>query len=128
VLAGGGGKGAWQFGVLRAFHEQGGRFDVVSGTSVGALNGAIWCTGEMHVGNKIWGAMRLKRIFLLRKWQIPLVLFGTVSRLYYAFSNGYADFRGSHNLILYRIFGIVAMAPFLSVLGLFIPTPPNWFS
>ena len=41
VLCGGGGKGAYQLGVLRAFREQGIKFDVVAGSSVGALNAAL---------------------------------------------------------------------------------------
>jgi hypothetical protein len=63
VLEGGGAKGAWQFGVLEAFAESGIEFDVVSGTSVGALNGAIWCTGKIDIGHEMWWDMTLARVF-----------------------------------------------------------------
>jgi len=41
VLSGGGAKGAYQVGVLRALRELGTRIDAVSGASIGALNGGI---------------------------------------------------------------------------------------
>ncbi|WP_267273609.1 patatin-like phospholipase family protein [Pseudomonas putida] len=41
VLSGGGAKGAYQVGVLRALRELGTRIDVVSGASIGALNGGV---------------------------------------------------------------------------------------
>lgn len=43
VLSGGGAKGAYQVGVLKALQEYGIRIDVISGASIGALNGAILC-------------------------------------------------------------------------------------
>jgi NTE family protein len=41
VLSGGGAKGAWQAGLVRALAELGVQVDVVAGASIGALNGAI---------------------------------------------------------------------------------------
>ena len=41
VLSGGGAKGAYQVGVLRALQELGTRVDMVSGASIGALNGGV---------------------------------------------------------------------------------------
>lgn len=41
VLSGGGAKGAYQVGVLRALRELGTQVDMVSGASIGALNGGI---------------------------------------------------------------------------------------
>lgn len=41
VLSGGGAKGAYHVGVMKALHEVGTRVDVVAGASIGALNGAI---------------------------------------------------------------------------------------
>lgn len=51
VLSGGGAKGAYQVGVLKALRELGTRIDVVSGASIGALNGAIFCAApSLDVG------------------------------------------------------------------------------
>lgn len=41
VLAGGGARGAYQVGALRALIEAGRRYDFVAGISVGALNGSL---------------------------------------------------------------------------------------
>ena len=41
VLSGGGAKGAYQVGVVKALAEAGVRVDAVAGASIGALNGAI---------------------------------------------------------------------------------------
>jgi len=47
ALAGGGGKGAYQVGVLRALRAAGVRPDVIAGTSVGALNATLLCLDEL---------------------------------------------------------------------------------
>jgi len=41
VLSGGGAKGAYQVGVLKALLQSGARVDAISGASIGALNGAV---------------------------------------------------------------------------------------
>lgn len=41
VLSGGGAKGAYQVGMLKAFGDMGGQVDAVAGASIGALNGAV---------------------------------------------------------------------------------------
>lgn len=40
-MSGGGGKGAYQFGVWKALRKLNIKFDIVTGTSIGALNGAL---------------------------------------------------------------------------------------
>ncbi len=56
VLAGGGGKGAYQIGAWRALHELGidKLIGAVAGTSVGALNGALFVSGEYRKSVKLW--------------------------------------------------------------------------
>ncbi len=44
-LGGGGAKGSVHLGVLRAFEEEGIKFDVVVGTSIGSLIGALYARG-----------------------------------------------------------------------------------
>lgn len=39
VLSGGGSKGAYESGCMKALQELGYHFDIVTGTSIGALNG-----------------------------------------------------------------------------------------
>ena len=45
VLSGGGARGIAHLGAIKALEEEGIRFDVVSGTSAGALIGALYCYG-----------------------------------------------------------------------------------
>lgn len=54
VLAGGGARGAYQIGVWRALQELGVSFDLVAGTSVGALNGALIVQGDYQVAEEMW--------------------------------------------------------------------------
>ena len=46
VLAGGGARGSYQVGAYQALQEIGWRPDVITGTSVGCLSGALFVTGK----------------------------------------------------------------------------------
>lgn len=55
VLAGGGGKGAYEIGAWKALRERTDlKISAVSGTSVGALNAALFCTGDFELAENIW--------------------------------------------------------------------------
>ena len=54
VLAGGGAKGSYQFGFWRALRELGIDFQIVTGSSVGALNGALMASGLYENGLEMW--------------------------------------------------------------------------
>lgn len=56
VLAGGGGKGAYQIGVWRYLAENGVTEKIcgVSGTSVGALNAALFAAGDLARAEDLW--------------------------------------------------------------------------
>ena len=54
VLAGGGARGAYQIGAWKALVEAGVKINAVAGTSVGALNGALICMGDVELAEKIW--------------------------------------------------------------------------
>lgn len=54
VLSAGGARGAYQLGCWRAFLERGIRFDAVSGSSIGALNGALVCQGDWQSAYDLW--------------------------------------------------------------------------
>ncbi|MCQ4321152.1 patatin-like phospholipase family protein, partial [Stutzerimonas stutzeri] len=62
VLAGGGSLGAVQVGMLQALIEAGVRFDLVVGSSVGAINGAYFATQPNPAGvaalAKTWSGLR----------------------------------------------------------------------
>lgn len=57
VLGGGGSKGAYQIGVWQAMREMKMDYQVVTGTSVGALNGALMAQGEFEAAYDLWWNM-----------------------------------------------------------------------
>jgi predicted acylesterase/phospholipase RssA len=63
VLAGGGAKGAYAFGCLRAFRRCGIHFDAVAGTSVGALNALIWSANAFKEGRRLWSNLSFKSVY-----------------------------------------------------------------
>lgn len=63
VLSGGGSKGSYQIGVWKALRELKFDFDIVTGTSVGALNGALIVQHNYHKAIKIWNKINLKVLF-----------------------------------------------------------------
>ena len=54
VLEGGGAKGAYQIGAWKALREAGVKIKGIAGTSVGALNGALMCMGDLELAEKVW--------------------------------------------------------------------------
>lgn len=67
VLAGGGNRGAYQMGMLRALAERGVIADIVVGCSVGAINAAIYAgrptIEEIHLGTDTWRQLTAERVF-----------------------------------------------------------------
>lgn len=63
ALEGGGAKGAYHMGVVKAFLEEGYQFDGVTGTSIGAINAAVIAQGSFEEGYALWEKMDLDCIF-----------------------------------------------------------------
>lgn len=62
VLEGGGAKGAYQIGVWKALREYGVKIKAIAGVSVGALNGALICMGDVERAESIWQNISYSRI------------------------------------------------------------------
>lgn len=62
VLEGGGAKGAYQIGAWEAFRYLGIEFDAVTGTSVGALNGALYVQGDYEKAYDLWYNLRPEQV------------------------------------------------------------------
>lgn len=62
VLAGGGGKGAYQIGVFKALEEYGADdyITMVSGSSVGALNAILFAYGDIKMAEDLWSGISHK--------------------------------------------------------------------
>jgi NTE family protein len=65
VLAGGGAKGSYQVGVWRALTELGWRPDIITGTSVGSLNGALFVMDQYETARDMWLTIRSKDVMTL---------------------------------------------------------------
>lgn len=63
VLSGGGSKGAYQMGVWKALRQLKIDYSIVTGTSVGALNGALMVQGNFHKGLALWRKLSFNLIF-----------------------------------------------------------------
>ena len=65
VLSGGGGKGAYQIGVLRALAEEGQLDHVaaVAGTSIGAVNAVLFAQGDFDKAYKTWDDIDMGVLF-----------------------------------------------------------------
>ena len=63
VLSGGGAKGAYQIGVWKALRKMKIQIDIVTGTSVGALNGAMIVQKDYRNAKKLWKNMNFQLVF-----------------------------------------------------------------
>ena len=54
VLEGGGAKGSYHIGAIKALSENGYEFDGVTGTSVGAINAALVAQGDIDLCYELW--------------------------------------------------------------------------
>lgn len=72
VLSGGGGRGAFQCGVIEELDAQGWRPDMLVGTSIGSHNAALWAAGGVARVVAFWDRVRthhMQRFFRLRGWE-----------------------------------------------------------
>ena len=54
VLGGGGARGSYEMGVWKALIDLGEEIDIVTGTSIGAVNGALIAQGDYKQASKLW--------------------------------------------------------------------------
>src|SRR5262249_29440595 len=90
VLEGGGAKGAYQIGCLLAFQERHIEFDVIAGTSVGALNGALASSHKLEKGEEYWRKLSFGHVVAPQWWFIPITpLLLLYASSYYYNQRGY---------------------------------------
>lgn len=63
ILSGGGARGAYEVGVVRALVERGRQFDLVLGTSIGAINAAFFAQGDLERWERMWCGLHTKDVF-----------------------------------------------------------------
>lgn len=63
ALEGGGVRGAFHMGAVKALLEEGYEFGGITGTSIGALNGAVIAQGDFEAGYKLWESIDAPLLF-----------------------------------------------------------------
>lgn len=63
VLAGGGSKGAYEVGFVKALHELGIDYQIVTGTSIGALNGCLLAQQDYQAMEDLWKQLDVSKVF-----------------------------------------------------------------
>lgn len=74
VLEGGGSRGAYQAGALKAFFEAGYKFDIVVGTSIGAINGAMIAQNDFNKLYTLWKNIQFSNVMDLDDNKINRIL------------------------------------------------------
>ena len=62
VLQGGASRGAYIIGAYRALEEAGKQYDAITGTSIGAINGAMIAQGSVQEAWDLWYSLEYKRV------------------------------------------------------------------
>lgn len=65
VLAGGGAKGSYQVGVYKALQELGWQPDIITGASVGSLNGVMFTMGALAQAEHLWRTMEDRDVLVM---------------------------------------------------------------
>lgn len=63
VLSGGGSKGAYQIGVWKALRKLNYKYDIVTGTSIGSVNGMLMVQNEYKKAVKLWKNIGFTDVF-----------------------------------------------------------------
>lgn len=64
VLGGGGAKGAYQAGCIKALNELNITFDIITGTSIGALHTLLYVMEDFETIEKLWHTITIKDVIL----------------------------------------------------------------
>jgi NTE family protein len=68
VLSGGGGRGAFQAGVLEHLESIGWKPDIIVGTSIGSMNAAVYAVGGIGQLQKMWESIRTRDMHRFFRW------------------------------------------------------------
>ena len=64
ALSGGGSLGGYEYGAIQALIEAGYHFDVITGTSIGALNGMLLAAARMDRMKKVWESVTIDDVIV----------------------------------------------------------------
>lgn len=98
VLAGGGSKGSYEVGFVRALNELGIDYQIVTGTSIGALNGCLLAQNDIQAMEDLWNTMDINSVFagdFNKDFSIDLDSVLNQSHLYISFFKSYVKEKGA---------------------------------
>ena len=93
VFGGGGAKGAYQIGAVKALLKLKIKYDIITGCSVGSINGAIVAQGDFDLGLKLWKTLSTDKILDLKEEETEI-------NIKDAFENSGYDYTNLKNLLL----------------------------
>ena len=73
VLGGGGAKGSYEMGAWKAFDELGKTWDIITGTSIGSLNGAVIAEGDFQKAEYLWKNIDFEKLFHEDEENVPRI-------------------------------------------------------
>ncbi len=80
ALEGGGVKGAYHIGVMTALREMGlADFDGYVGTSIGAINSAMFCAGDWEKTLELWDNINMQKVLNMDELTIKEIMQGQLS-------------------------------------------------
>lgn len=74
ALGGGGSRGSYEIGVLKALKEMNIEIGAITGTSIGAINGASFLMGDMELMEEIWRSLHRDSLIKFKDISIPEVI------------------------------------------------------
>ena len=63
VLSGGGAKGSYQIGVWKALRKLNIKIDIVTGSSIGAINAAMFAQNKYFLAKRLWKKIKTENLF-----------------------------------------------------------------
>ena len=87
VLAGGGAKGSYQIGVWRALQELDWTPDIITGASVGTLNGCLFTMGKIQEAEDLWRSLEIHDVLEVPATLKPEELFSPFNWKYLIYFN-----------------------------------------
>jgi len=74
VLEGGGSRGAYHMGAVKAIIEKGYNITGITGTSIGSINGAMIAQGDFEAAYKVWENIKYDTLFDIDEKKVMLAL------------------------------------------------------
>lgn len=64
ALCGGGSRGSYELGVWRSMRENGISAEIIAGTSIGSLNGALMVQDDFELAEKLWNELTIDNVMV----------------------------------------------------------------